>query len=225
MLVVLFLMGMHSAFFGPAKYGILPEMIRADDLPRGERPVSDADVSGDHLRHGAGRLFADVFWRTTLWVGSLVCMGIAVVGTCDSASWSGPFLPRSRTLKHCDGPAWFVPPEILRLAATRPAAAVRRLSSSPYSGWSAASCAQTVNALGKTQLGVDDGPTSVLTASIGVGIADRLHAGRLFVARPHQSKSRQRRRVGTVIATLVLMALPGGHASAPARLSTAAFRC
>ena len=31
---VLFLMGTHSAFFGPAKYGILPEMVRPDDLPR-----------------------------------------------------------------------------------------------------------------------------------------------------------------------------------------------
>ena len=30
MFFVLFLMGMHSAFFGPAKYGILPEMIRAE---------------------------------------------------------------------------------------------------------------------------------------------------------------------------------------------------
>src|SRR5918996_1001269 len=35
MLFVLFLMGTQSAFFGPAKYGILPEMIRKSDLPRG----------------------------------------------------------------------------------------------------------------------------------------------------------------------------------------------
>ena len=34
MLVILFLMGSQSAYFGPAKYGILPEMIRARDLPR-----------------------------------------------------------------------------------------------------------------------------------------------------------------------------------------------
>ena len=31
---VLFLMGAQSAFFGPAKYGILPEMLRGEDLPR-----------------------------------------------------------------------------------------------------------------------------------------------------------------------------------------------
>src|SRR5439155_26786368 len=30
---ILFLMGSHSAFFGPGKYGILPEMLRQKDLP------------------------------------------------------------------------------------------------------------------------------------------------------------------------------------------------
>jgi MFS family permease len=33
-LVVLALMGTQSAFFGPSKYGILPEMLRGSDLPR-----------------------------------------------------------------------------------------------------------------------------------------------------------------------------------------------
>ncbi|MCA9209560.1 MAG: hypothetical protein KDA55_14445, partial [Planctomycetales bacterium] len=34
LLVVLFLMGTQSTFFGPGKYGILPEMLREADLPR-----------------------------------------------------------------------------------------------------------------------------------------------------------------------------------------------
>ena len=34
LLVVLFFMGLQSTFFGPAKYGILPEMLREKDLPR-----------------------------------------------------------------------------------------------------------------------------------------------------------------------------------------------
>ncbi len=34
MMVILFFMGLQSAFFGPAKYGILPEMVRENDLPR-----------------------------------------------------------------------------------------------------------------------------------------------------------------------------------------------
>jgi MFS family permease len=34
LLAVLFFMGAHSAFFGPSKYGILPELISKDDLPK-----------------------------------------------------------------------------------------------------------------------------------------------------------------------------------------------
>ena len=34
LLLVLFLTGVQSAFFGPGKYGILPEMLRKEDLPR-----------------------------------------------------------------------------------------------------------------------------------------------------------------------------------------------
>ena len=33
LLAVLFLMGTHSAFFGPGKYGILPELFRARTCP------------------------------------------------------------------------------------------------------------------------------------------------------------------------------------------------
>src|SRR5438132_6243672 len=34
LLLVLWFMGTHSAFFGPGKYGILPELFRERDLPR-----------------------------------------------------------------------------------------------------------------------------------------------------------------------------------------------
>lgn len=34
MLIVLFLMGAHSAFFGPPKYGVLPEMLPKETLPK-----------------------------------------------------------------------------------------------------------------------------------------------------------------------------------------------
>src|SRR6266511_1447367 len=35
MLAIVFLMGLHAAFFSPAKYGILPEMLPEKDLSRG----------------------------------------------------------------------------------------------------------------------------------------------------------------------------------------------
>ena len=34
LLVTLFLLALHSAFFSPSKYGILPEILSAEDLPK-----------------------------------------------------------------------------------------------------------------------------------------------------------------------------------------------
>ena len=76
---VLFLMGAHSAFFGPAKYGILPEMLRPADLPR---------ANGFLLMSTFLAIIFGTVWRdsccgslaTELWVASLSCMSIAVAG-------------------------------------------------------------------------------------------------------------------------------------------------
>jgi acyl-[acyl-carrier-protein]-phospholipid O-acyltransferase/long-chain-fatty-acid--[acyl-carrier-protein] ligase len=69
--------------------------------------------------------------------------------------------------------------------------------------------AQTVNALGKTQLGLLDKETSKLTMSISVGIAIGCALGGYF------SRDRVNGRIVTVgatglILTLIAMALPGG---------------
>ena len=75
----------------------------------------------------------------------------------------------------------------------------------------------TVNALGKTQLGLDDWRTSVLTASIGVGIAVGCMLG------GYLSRGRVNRTVviggaiGAVV-TLLVMALPGRPERPLARL-------
>jgi acyl-[acyl-carrier-protein]-phospholipid O-acyltransferase/long-chain-fatty-acid--[acyl-carrier-protein] ligase len=69
--------------------------------------------------------------------------------------------------------------------------------------------AQTVNALGRTQLGVDEKSTSLMTTSISLGIAIGCALG------GHFSRDRINRKVvfiglwGLVI-TLLLLSLPGG---------------
>src|SRR5262249_24490776 len=77
---VLFLMGTHSAFFGPAKYGILPEMLRPADLPRANGVflmltflaiIFGTAAAGYLLNYSGGRI----------WIGSLACIGVAVLGT------------------------------------------------------------------------------------------------------------------------------------------------
>src|SRR3954469_22954792 len=91
LLVVLFLMGSHSAFFGPGKYGILPELFREEDLPRANGVIlmttflaiifgtASAGFLGDLLYDPAGHRVPE-----RLWIGSLLCIGIAVCGTITS---------------------------------------------------------------------------------------------------------------------------------------------
>lgn len=77
---VVFLMGIHSAFFGPAKYGIMPEMLRERDLPQANGLVQMTTFIAVILGAPfAGRLatyFAGEWWK-----GCLASVAIAVIGT------------------------------------------------------------------------------------------------------------------------------------------------
>lgn len=83
LMCVVFLMGTHSAFFGPAKYGILPELFRESDLPQVNGMIQMttflAIICGAALAGFIKEWFAD-----RLWLGSAMCIGIAVVGTLTS---------------------------------------------------------------------------------------------------------------------------------------------
>jgi acyl-[acyl-carrier-protein]-phospholipid O-acyltransferase/long-chain-fatty-acid--[acyl-carrier-protein] ligase len=81
LLVVLFLMGTHSAFFGPGKYGILPELFRQTDLPRANGVILMttflAIIFGTASAGVLGTLVGDAGGERDpqrLWVGSAVCM-------------------------------------------------------------------------------------------------------------------------------------------------------
>ena len=90
-------MGTHSAFFGPAKYGILPEMLRPSDLPRANGLL----LMSTFLAIIFGTVVAGVllkYFGDRLWVASLSCMSIAVVGTI-SALWVRRVPPANPHLK------------------------------------------------------------------------------------------------------------------------------
>jgi acyl-[acyl-carrier-protein]-phospholipid O-acyltransferase/long-chain-fatty-acid--[acyl-carrier-protein] ligase len=82
-LIVLFLMGAQSAFFGPSKYGVLPEMLRQRDLSQANgiflMTTFLAIIFGTALAGPVKDLLAD-----RLYLGGLVCVAIAVVGTATS---------------------------------------------------------------------------------------------------------------------------------------------
>lgn len=80
LLLVLFLMGAQSSFFGPAKLGILPELFQPQDLPKANGMVVMTTFLSIILGMGVAGIILDSFGNQ-LWGPGLVCVGIAVLGT------------------------------------------------------------------------------------------------------------------------------------------------
>jgi MFS family permease len=202
---VLFLMAAQSAFFGPAKYGILPELLRPQDLPRANgfmlMTLFLAIIFGTVV---AGVLLE--FFRDRLWVASACCILIAVIGTATSL-FVRPLPPANRALKF-QLSALAVPRDMRHLLwCDRPLLAA--LSVSSVFWLLAGLVPPAVNALGKIELQIGDGWTSVLTGSIGVGIAVGCVLGGLISRGQVDFKLL---RIGSVgmLACLLLLAVPGG---------------
>ena len=96
MLAAVFLMGLHAAFFSPAKYGILPEMLPETELSRGngllEMSTFMAIILGTSL---GGAIFK--LWRDNLPLVGLLMIGIAIAGYCTSLGI--PRVPASGAVK------------------------------------------------------------------------------------------------------------------------------
>ncbi len=205
MMVVLFLMGVHSAFFGPAKYGILPEMIPASYLPKANGVflmltflaiILGTAAAGFILTYSGGRV----------WVGSLGCIVIALLGVI-TAQVVKPTPTAKPDLKYTWS-SWLIPREILNLLRrdTQLLGAILVVSIFWMVG---GIVSQGVNALGKTQLGLSENRTSLMTTSISIGIAIGCALGGYF------SRDRVNQRIVTIglwglVGSLVLLALPGG---------------
>jgi MFS family permease len=186
LMVVLFLMGTQSAFFGPGKYGILPELFRASDLPRANGIIMmttflailfgtvSAGLLGDHLIDKSRPLAASAF---NLWRGSAICIAIAVVGTLTSLLIRR--VPPAQPKLPMELGSWLIPKSTREvLWRDRPLVGAI-LASSVF--WMVSGIAiQAVNSLGMVQLNRDMKQTSIMAATIGLGIAaGGVVAGRL----------------------------------------------
>lgn len=170
--VVLFLMGTQSAFFGPSKYGILPELFRKEDLPRANSLILMttflAIIFGTVL---AGQLKGSLVGEdgdfSSLWMGLLVCAGIAVAGTLTTLviRRGAPAEPNMQLTAD----SWGVSKDVWEVLAKDRTLLAALLVSSVF--WLVSGLAvPTVNRLGLELLQVNDVQTSILTASIGFGI-------------------------------------------------------
>lgn len=164
---VLFLMGAQSAFFGPAKYGILPQMLRGKDLPRANGFILMLTFLAIIFGTVAAGFLLKEF-REQLWVGSIACVSIAVVGSLTSL-FVRRVPPANPELK-CEPASFTVPHDMRALLRTDHPLLMALVVSSLF--WLLAGMVPSaVNILGKSELALDDDWTSVLAGIIGVGIA------------------------------------------------------
>lgn len=165
--VVLFFMGAQSGFFGPAKYGILPEMLRDNDLPRANGLILMTTFIAIIMGTVVAGLILDYF-PGNLWVGSSACIIIAVVGTLSSLFVRK--VPPANPQLQLRASSFAVPPDMLRmLLADRPLHLALWVSSMFW--LLAGMVPSAINALGIIELRIGDKYTSYLNGVISIGIA------------------------------------------------------
>src|SRR5947209_7765023 len=82
-LATVFLMGTHSAFFVPAKYGVMPEILRPKQLSKGNGILESLSFLAVILGTVTGGVLSSLFLRRE-WVIGLILFGLAVVGAVAS---------------------------------------------------------------------------------------------------------------------------------------------
>ncbi|WP_417376461.1 MFS transporter [Gimesia maris] len=167
LLIVLGLLSTQSAIFGPAKYGILPEMLRDDDLPQANGIIQMttfiAIIFGMASAGFVKQAYPDQLWKT-----SYFCIGIAVIGTISSL-WvrrtpvAHPGLPFSPSTLGIDAETRGLLRNDRRLLSVL-------LISSVF--WFVGGIVQPlVNIFGIGQLHISESRTSLMAACMGVGIS------------------------------------------------------
>jgi MFS family permease len=170
---VLFLMATQSAFFGPGKYGILPELFRTSDLPKANGLI----LMSTFLAIIFGVLFAGKIMKlmvgddptntSHLWIGSAICIGLAIVGTATSLLIRRTPVAQPNAKLSVD--VLWMDRDIWALLKSDWALTAALLVSCVF--WMVASIAMpTVNRIGLDMLGLDVESTSVLVGMIAVGI-------------------------------------------------------
>jgi acyl-[acyl-carrier-protein]-phospholipid O-acyltransferase/long-chain-fatty-acid--[acyl-carrier-protein] ligase len=217
-LAVLFLMGSHSAFFGPSKYGILPEMLRPGDLPNANGIMLMTTFLAIIFGGALGGFLSDqltckgAFAATAsnLWIVSAICVEIALLGTLAARRVRRvpPAVPGLRFRFS----SLTIPPETRQMLRNDRRLLGAVLASSIF--WLVAGVApMAVNSLGVTQLKLSDAWASVLMVCIGVGIMiGSILAGML--SRGVADFRLMRWGGWGLIAALLVLALPGpihGH--------------
>ena len=174
---VLILMGVHSTFFGPAKYGILPELFTHKHLPRANGLILMSTFLAIILGVVLAGAIKDLLViknaegqedYSRLWIGSLACSVVALIGTVTSL-WirKTPAVQPQARFEFADS---IVPTPIRTLLVQDRPLLLALVVSSVF--WLVGGLVMpVVNRLGKDQLQLQsDTKTSILTGGLAIGI-------------------------------------------------------
>jgi acyl-[acyl-carrier-protein]-phospholipid O-acyltransferase/long-chain-fatty-acid--[acyl-carrier-protein] ligase len=205
LLVVLFLMGTHSAFFGPPKWGILPELFAESDLPVANGIILMTTFLAIIFGTALAGVLVDLFGVERLWMASIACLMIAGTGT-QTALLIRPLAPANPRLAFTWS-ALAIPGDIVELLKRDRALLYALAASCMF--WMIGGIVQpTVNSLGMVQFEVSETLTSILAAAMGVGIA----IGCVVAGKLSQHRVNFRLvRIGAwlMVVLLGLLAIPG----------------
>lgn len=216
---VLALMGIHSTFFGPGKYGVLPELFPAKELPRANGLILMSTFLAIILGITLAGVVKDAFVIklpdgsedfSRLWIGSMLCAIVAVVGTI--ASLQIRFTPPAQPQAQFDVSDSLVSQPIRSLLRNDIPLLLAILASSMF--WLVGGLVlPVVNSLGKTQMLLDsDAKISILTGGLAIGII----LGSVFanlVLKGMKPGRQVRVGLGLMVITMFLLGfwLPGGQ--------------
>lgn len=82
-LACVFLMGMHSSFFVPAKYGVMPEILEPQLLSRGNGVLESLSFLAVILGTACGGVLSFLFQGNEVWIGGILLL-LAVIGAAAS---------------------------------------------------------------------------------------------------------------------------------------------
>lgn len=166
LLAVLFLMGTHSAFFGPLKYGILPQHLREEELTGGNALIQMATYIAILVGAMIGGFVASLHGHGALPI--VVCVtAVAVLGWLAALripEAPSP-APRLRIDWRLDRATW----QLLRAAAADRSTLVLTLLISWF-WFEGATFLSMVPTLGKDMLGANEQVVTLLNAAFTIGI-------------------------------------------------------
>jgi acyl-[acyl-carrier-protein]-phospholipid O-acyltransferase/long-chain-fatty-acid--[acyl-carrier-protein] ligase len=164
--LVLFSMGTHSAFFGPGKYGVLPEMFPEKQLPQANGIILMTTFIAIIFGIGLAGFLKDTFAGNLVPIG-IVCTLVAFVGTLTALIIERT--PNSSDKLEFTRDMLFIPGAIRDLLWQDVTLLGALVSSSAF--WLAAGMVKSsVVALGKLQLQLNNTQSTLLLSAVSVGI-------------------------------------------------------